>query len=223
MIVVASHDRLDLLKNMLLRLSLIDLADHQVLVVDTNSQDEEYLSGIQAVKDEYPWVKFDRKTYTCWDSGAYLHAYRNYPSDKYIFLQDSLMIENENLIQQIDSLLNNVDVVPIFNFKYFYDNEEERRWVEEGIEVTSLPDEGIFGPIFAVTKVALDRIPNSWIKEPTSKLEACGMERFWSLVFHLTGATKRYLEHIPHERWQDFWAGDVDFTKNIKKIWLHRK
>jgi hypothetical protein len=223
MIVIASHDKIDLLEDMLFRLSEINLNNHKVLVVDTNSQDQEYLLGIEKLKLEYPSVQFDRKLYSCYDSGAYLHAYNNYHSEKYIFLQDSLIVENPDFFVQVDAMLDEYDVVPMFNFIFLYDSMEQRSWCEEGLDINSPPTDGIFGPIFAVNRAALDKIPKSYLKEPTSKVEACGMERYWSLIFHLTGATKKYLEYIPHERWNDFWNCHGDFRKNIAKVWMRRE
>ena len=195
MIVIASHDNIELLKDMLLRLSEINLNGHEVLVVDTNSQDETYLHAIEQFKLQYPSVQFDRKLYSCYDSGAYLHAYKNYKRERYIFLQDSLSIENPDFFVQVDAMLDEYDVVPMFNFHFIYDTEEQTRWCEDGLEITSLPEDGIFGPIFATNRIALDRIPPNLLKEPSTKTEACGMERYWSIIFHLTGSTKKYFEH----------------------------
>lgn len=228
MIVVATHNRLDFLAMMARRLSEINLNGHDVLFVDTNSQDAEYRNfctfAVPWFLHHHPNFKFDRKDHTCWDSGAYVHGYRNYKADKYIFLQDSLYIRNPNFIVEMDNMLDEVDVVPIFNFTYGYDNDQQKSWCEDGLPVrSSLPTEGIFGPIFGVRKILLDDIPNDWFREPTTKNEGCAMERRWSLMFHLIGATKKSLVHVAPERWYDFWGGKHDdFKKQIQKIWVHR-
>lgn len=234
MIVVATHDRLDFLAMMVRRLCSIDLNGHDVLFVDTNSQDAEYRNVCNLIAPWFlhyhPNFKFVRKEYTCWDTGAYVHAYRNYKAEKYIFLQDSLYIRNPNFIVEMDKMLDEHDVVPIFNITYEYDRsfgeeykEEQRRLCEEGIEVTSLPEYGIFGPIFGARKSALDKIPNEWFREPKTKAQGCAMERRWALMFHLTGATQKTLVHVAPERWYDFWDGKHDdFKQQIEKIWVHR-
>lgn len=116
MIVIASHDRIDFLKNLLTQLHSIDLNGHTILVVDTNSTDKYFLENIDGLTKSFPNVLFDRKDYDCWDSGAYIHAYNNYISDRYIFLQDSIEITNPNVIIEWDNMLNLNDVVPMYNF-----------------------------------------------------------------------------------------------------------
>lgn len=227
MIVIATHDRLDFLAMMVRRLREIDLNGHDVLLVDTNSQSAEYRNFCNIAAPwfllHHPNFKFERKEYTCWDTGAYVHGYRNYKAEKYIFLQDSLYITNPNFIVEMDKMLDEVDVVPIFNFTYGYDNDQQKSWCEDGMPVTSLPSEGFFGPIFGARKSALDKIPAEWFREPNTKNNGCAMERRWSLMFHLTGATKKSLVHVAPERWYDFWGGKhEDFKKQIQKIWVHR-
>jgi glycosyltransferase involved in cell wall biosynthesis len=196
MIVVASHNDVNLLSDILADLSNCDLNGHEVLIVDTNSADPAYLKEFQKNKIKYPQFNFIRKDYTCWDSGAYIHAYNNYDADKYIFLQDSLRITNPNVFKEITVRLDSIDVLALFNFFYFYDNEEQQQWVEEHIPMCYLPMCGIFGPVFSARKDALDRIPKHWLKEPTNKLQGCGMERRWALMFHALSLRVDYLTHF---------------------------
>ena len=222
MIVIASHNNIELLSSLLFQLSQIDLKGHRICVVDTNSDVGAYQWTLSKLKYACRDIFFETKNYSCWDTGAYLHAYKTYRADKFIFLQDSLSITNPDIISEIDDLLDEYDVVPMFNFKYAYDNPEQKRWVEHGLHFSSLPRDGVFGPIFAATKSVLDRIPPDWHKEPTNKNEACGMERRWALEFHILGASMHFLEYIPHNRWGDFWTGHSDFSHNIKKTWPGR-
>lgn len=236
MIVIATHNRIDLLTLMLKRLTEIDLNGHDVLVVDTNSDSAEYRHFMEIhqgwFREMFPKFIFVRKEYTCWDTGAYVHAYRNFRETgfhenkkkvlKYIFLQDSLYIINQNFIKEMDKALDEVDVCPIFNFKYGYDNDDQKRWCEDGLPVTSLPEEGFFGPIFGARASALDKMPFEWFREPSTKNQGCAMERRWALMFHLIGAKKKYFDPIPEGRWMDFWNGHADFKTHISKIWLHR-
>jgi hypothetical protein len=218
MIVVASHDRVDLLENMLDKLSKINLNGHRVLIVDTNSQNLEYKSKYKTFQTQYPEFLFDNKNYTSWDSGAYIHAYLNYDDKSFIFLQDSLDITNLNLIPTIDNFLEIYDVVPIFNFAYGYENEIQKEFTERGLEINSLPKWAIFGPIFGVTKETMDKLPKSWLIEPYDKITGCGMERRWSLMFHLIGAAKHYLE------WEDIPKGHTILSskQNINKHFFYR-
>jgi hypothetical protein len=194
MIVVASHNRIDLLENMINRLKKIDLNKHRVLIVDTNSDNTDFKQRFKELQKQNPEFIFNKKDYTCWDSGAYIHAYKTYVDDSFIFLQDSLTITNNHLIPIIDGYLKNYEVVPFINFGYGYENEEQKEFVEQGLDVTSKPPHGIFGPIFGVRTETLDKLPKEWLIEPHNKNLGCGMERRWSLMFHLIGASKHYLE-----------------------------
>ena len=223
MIVIAAHDRIDLLAQMLKRLKDVDLNKHEILVVDTNSTNKEFLNGIVNLINEYPGIKFERKAYTCWDSGAFIHGYRNYRRARYIFLQDSIYIKNPNLIVELDAMLDVVDVAAIIDFKYGYQDETHRGWVEEDLgDITSWPERGIFGSMFAVRRSALDKLFPAWLnKQPLNKVQAIGMERRWSLMFHLTNASKKYMHHIPDNEWDSFYNSEND-KFNITKYWMNR-
>jgi hypothetical protein len=221
MIVLATHDRIDLLESMLNRFNEINLNGHEVLVIDTNSTNQEYLDYFNQAKEKYNF-NFIRLNYTCWDSGAYIYAFQNHPSDKYIFLQDSLEITNPNLFVDIDNLLNQHDVVPFFNFKYIYDHDQQKEWAEDGLEINSTPEYGIFGPLFGATKSILDKIPVEWLKHPTEKYQGNGMERRWSLMFHLINASKRYLSEATGTDLDNIMAFIDRNKQNINKIYLRR-
>lgn len=218
MIVIASHNRTDLLDNMLETLSSINLNNNKVLIINTNSDNEEYKTFFEECKLNYPQYIFETLNYTCWDSGAYIYAYKNYHSDKYIFLQDSITITNPKLILMWENFLNIYEVIPFINFRYFYENEDQRLWSEEGLTINSVPQDSIFGPIFGVRKETLDKLPKEWLKYPTNKNEGCGMERRWSLMFHLIDASKHYLEYT------NFQKNHTIFTSksNINKHFFYR-
>jgi hypothetical protein len=225
MIVIASHDNITMLVSILDRLSHLDLCGHDILVVNTNSQDDEYINNINYVIESARKklscnLIYTVKDYDCYDSGAYIHAFIHYDSDKYICLQDSLFITDINFISDITRRLDTVDVIPIYNFRYSYDNDQQRIWAEEYLGSDNLPQDGIFGPIFAVNKSIVKRIPIVWLKEPNTKLQACGMERRWSLIFHRLNATKEYARYIPHNVWKcsNLWNPDSDTANYILKI-----
>lgn len=221
MIVLASHNRIDLLENLLIQLHQINLNGHNILVVDTNSKDNVYLKGIVDIKERYPNVIFDRKEYDCYDSGAFIHAYKKYKSNSFIFLQDSIKITNPNIMVEWDIALSENGVVPMYNFDFFYDNEEQRIWVTDMIGCESQPTDGIFGPIFGVNKEILDLIPIGWLKEPNNKLYACAMERRWSLIFHVLNIKKQYMVYLNSNEQQDFLTGNtMKYAKHLNKSFL---
>jgi len=193
MIVVATHDDIDCLAKMIEDISKTELYNNEVLIIDTNSKDINFIKYFSELKKLYPGYIFDRLEYDCWDSGAYIHAYKNYSAENFIFLQDSLRITNPNVFKIISERLQNTDILGLFNFFYSYDSTEQQNWVEDGIPFNSLPDCGIFGPIFSINKNSMDKIPNDWLKYPTNKMQACGMERRWALMFHTLDLKKEYL------------------------------
>jgi len=225
MIVIASHDDVELLENMLVRLSEINLNGHEVLIVDTNSDKLDYLEAFKHAKETYPQFHFIRKDYTCWDSGAYIHAYKHYYAEKYIFLQDSLYITNPNFFVEMDTMLDTYDVVPIFDFFFAYPGGDiEKEWVEKYLldsDRTGYPRYGIFGPIFGVNRYILDKMPPIWFDvEPHNKLTGCRMERRWALMFHQIGASKKYL--YDKLNYGHFWEQWPCTQRHIKKIWRYR-
>lgn len=226
MIVIASHDNIDLLSNILQDLTKCNLYGHEVLIVDTNSSNKDYLKGFAELIITYPNFKFERKAYTCWDSGAYLHAFKNYYSDKYIFLQDSLNIINSNIFEEITNKLDNTDVLGLFNFYYVYDSKEQQDWVEEGINFKETPIHGIFGPIFSTTRLALEKIPSEWFREPKTKWQGNGMERRWALMFNEVGCKVDFLHFFQNEsEWRSHESTNyqTEFcTSNFKKYFRYR-
>lgn len=196
MIVVASHNNIELLNNLLNTLSNIDLCNHKVLIIDTNSDSQEYKNYFTELKYKFPNFMFENVNYICWDSGAYIYAYLKYPNEEnYIFLQDSISITNSNLIYDWTKLLKNYNVVPWSNFRYWYENDEQQKWSEDGLPLIDNPLDSIFGPIFGVSNETMNKLPKEWLKHPTNKNEGCGMERRWSAMFHCIGATKYYIEY----------------------------
>jgi hypothetical protein len=212
MIVVATHDDPFFLNLAIENLNNINLNGHQILIIDTNSTNKEFLNIFEKLKKEYDHFTFKRLKYTCWDSGAYIYAFTKFKCEKYIFLQDSIKITNQNYIVDIDSHLENFDVVAHFPFGYGYDDSDQRIFVESDIHFNSLPNLGIFGPIFSANRGILEKIPKKWLKYPTNKNQGCGMERRWSLIFHSLGATKIYLEM----------GNDCKSTKYIEKYSPYR-
>lgn len=226
MIVIPSHDRIDLLVKMVRRLCEIDLNGHEVLVVDTNSDSPQYQETLSDLVplflESHPNFKFVRKDYKCRDSGAFIHAYKNFPSEKYIFLHDSTYINNPNFIVEMDAALDSNDVVPIFNFGFGYDNHEQQVWAEQNLPpIYQYPKYGIIGPMFGVNKSTLDRLPPQWLIEPSNKIEGCGMERRWAVMFHLIGARVKFLDYIPPEDFWVYWEGGEKYTRQLKK-YAHR-
>lgn len=178
MIVIATHNDSNILLDICNNFSNIDLYNQSVLIVDTNSDNPQFKKAFRHLSMTYKQFLFKRIEYKCWDSGAYINAYLNFPNEeKFIFLQDSIMIPGKSkFIETSIKLLDIYDVVPWTNFQYKFDNQIQKEWSEEGIPLLTYPTDSIFGPMFAVNRKTLDRIPKDWLKIPSNKNEACGME-----------------------------------------------
>jgi hypothetical protein len=218
MIVFASHNNTNLLDLQLERLCELNLNGHDVLFVDTVSTDKTYIRYFNEMKQKYLQFTFVRTENMCWDTGAYLHAYRNYKRERYIFLQDSLYITSDTFFVDMDRMLDEYDVVPIFDF-YFDIKEHTKEWITDGLPVNSFPQYGYFGPIFGVNRSTLDKIPPEWHRIPHDKVTATHMERRWALMFHLIGAKQRYFNRINYGH---FWSQFPCTQRHIRKIWLNR-
>jgi hypothetical protein len=207
MIVIVTHDNIDILNTFLNSLKNVDLNNHEVSIIDTNSQSQNFIDYFFNLKNTLPY-NFYKLDYKCYDSGGYIWAYQNLKSDNWIFLQDSIEIIRPDFIKKIDNKLEQYEVVGGFDFPYSYDpNELQKPWVETDIEFEDYPELGIFGPMFSVRNTTMDRIPKHWLKYPPNKLMQQGMERRWSLIFHSINATKTYLEGY----------GNIHSSKWIKK------
>jgi hypothetical protein len=217
MIVVASHNRIDCLDSIIKNLLNINTNNHKILIVDTGSDNINYLKYFNECKSKYSNIIFERIENKCWHFGAFFHAYQSYKTeDKFIFLQDSLTIVNSNLILEWDSLLNEFDVVPWANFGYWHQNEEARAYTEDDLPNSDKPTDSIFGPIFGINKSSLDKIPKEWIKPITNRVEGCAMERRLSLMFHILKLKKHYI---------DYEEGDFavhNIKRNINKQFFER-
>ena len=213
MIVVATHNNIEILHKFLVSLENVDLCNEEVIIVDTNSQDIRFKEWFLECKNKYPY-QFVSLDYKCFDSGAYIWAYQNIQNqDNWIFLQDSLEIIRPDYISHIKKQLESFEVVAGFDFPYSYDiHPLQKVWCETDIELHDYPEKGIFGPIFSVRNSTMNRIPESWLKYPQEKLMQQGMERRWSLMFHSINASKTYLEGY----------GDIHSSKWIKKSFYIR-
>lgn len=208
MIVIASHDKLDSLQALLFALCNMDVGGHEILVVDTNSRDPSYRNRISDILQDYPSVKYQRIYFDCWDSGAYILSYKNTTADSYIFLQDSIYINNSNFVLELDRDLLDYDAAAYMGFDYDYDydfhyvpgwRDAQIQWVESDLQDIKAPTYGIFGPMFAIRRSALDAIPEKWLEKfPTNKMQQQGMERRWSLMLHTLGLNTKFRKVLPH-------------------------
>ncbi len=198
MIVFAVHNMIEKIEFVLEQLNKFNKID--VLIVDTNSPTDIVKNFFEEKKDSYNFkLLYDKLDVTGYETGAFLHAFKNYKTDRYYFFQDSIEFINTDIFNKIDSLLENYNVVSISPFPLIFDNSEQLNWVMSSFnqdELSKLKYKpfGIFGSMFSIKRKDLENIPSKWLNYPTNKLETCGMERKWPIIFSIIGLSVVYLE-----------------------------
>jgi len=139
MIVVASHDNDEFLTRLIDQLTQTNLNGHDVLIIDTNSKTKKYIDTFNSLKETYRRFKFFSMIDTTWDTGAYIFAYKNFYADRYIFLQDSIVLTNPNIFLEFDNRLEGNDVVAFASHPYVYEHCGQEAYAESGLSYKSLP------------------------------------------------------------------------------------
>jgi hypothetical protein len=198
MIVFAVHNMVDKIELVLEQLNKFNKID--VLIVDTNSPTDVVKWFFEEKKDSYNFkLIYDKLDVTGYETGAFLHAFKNYKADKFYFFQDSIEFINTDIFNKIDSLLEIYNVVSISHFPLIFDNTEQLNWVISSFDKNEISNLkytpfGIFGSMFSIKRKDLEKIPSKWLNYPTNKLETCGMERKWAIIFAIIGLSVVYLE-----------------------------
>lgn len=200
MIVFAVHERTDWINSVLNQLKQFNEKD--VLLVDTNSKTndvKQYFLNLNLEQFRFK-IFYERLDYDCYDTGAYIHAFKNYDYDTFYFFQDSIEFINPKIFETIDVLLHTYEVVAISSFPLIFDNQEQINWIMSNIsqsEIAKISGRkmfGIFGPMFSIKKESMNLIPKEWLIHPTIKNEAMAMERKWSIIFNIMNFKTTYLE-----------------------------
>lgn len=230
LIVVASHgpDHIEKCLDSLMP-SVEGGGKSSVLVVDTKSSDVQHLfpllkkhasparesMGLGSLPDNWWLEKFNVgvtpfKGYT---TGAYLWAYWHYPAKNYLFMQDSMEAITEDYLAPFKEKQPERGAVAWCKFKEDFDSPEQKAWAH--YILNSDPDwepnnheylgEGIFGPVFYVSKETLDELSERGLlpPTPTTKYQSQGMERIWPWLFSKAG--------MPVESLSGYWdAGKME-------------
>ena len=116
-------------------------------------------------------------------TGAYIRAWREHPDfDSYLFIQDSMRGIVDDVVAPFREKGADVVAWGFFPFPQ-YDNEGQRRWVEEQFPNPARPPFGIFGPIFFATNHAMRRAEPYFPEIPRTRIEFQGTERAWAITF----------------------------------------
>lgn len=122
-------------------------------------------------------------------TAAYRWAYDHWPTDRYLFIQDSMLALKSDVTTWFrEQMPADVGAVAWGKFPEQWDNTEQRHEVEAqypGIK----PGWGILGPIFYASRAALDVLAASALfpRVPETRLQAQGTERGWAYAFTAAG------------------------------------
>lgn len=119
-------------------------------------------------------------------SKAFIDAYRQNYYRSYLFLQDSL---RGNVEDVVEPFRGKEEVVAWGTFPMFFDDEQQGNWVLKQYPGHTMPRRGIFGPIFYATRRAMQRMESKGLfpKTPPNRLMAQGTERAWAFACDWAG------------------------------------
>lgn len=189
--------------------------DIPILVVDTGSDDEAHLEYLRELANNQLFKEDARimvdytpmRGYAC---GAKLWAYWNYPAKNYLFLQDSLIaIESDILAPFKAKMPLRVDKKNLaaidrgavgwasFNFEFDPGLQEAAMRYMYGDHI---PQYGIFGPIFYTNRDSLEELEKAGLLPtyPTHANGAQGLERAWAMVFKGAGMEVNFIHNLPN-------------------------
>lgn len=196
MIVIATNNGYLYLKELLDSFSNVDICDEEIIIVDTKSNDLLHLDFLKNVKGLYPNLKINvtETPNRNFDTGAYIHTYKNFKSKNYIFLHDSIIIKSRNFIKDIKEFLdeNQVVVFSYFNFMGYGDLEWKTFFNKNtGLDKYEI---GIFGPMFACNIGVLDNIDFDKLELPINKNQQACFEGIWPTIFKNNNTNMLLLE-----------------------------
>ena len=194
MIVIAAHSRIDYTVDLLNSINgTIDL-NERVLIVCTCPLQLEFIDSVKQLIENSNYtfdIDYTITSYSGYDSGAYIWAYQNYHDDYYIFLQDSVRANHLDWFTKFKSFRHDMT---INTWCFFTINDEDihtKFFIEKINGRKSLNGAmGIFGPIFQISRTALDLIDQKFNLTkfiPSNKVEATAMERGWAYLADATG------------------------------------
>jgi len=192
MIVIATNNGNEYLPNLLASIDTYGCDNHKICIVDTGSTDNtfiEYLANLD--KNKYIITHTPYKGY---DTGAYIHAYRNFASSEYIFMQDSIEVISSDWVSEFKK--NNSDACYYTAFGTFFDTESERQHIIDIGIYNPNTVKCVFGPIFYIKKPILDSISQRFNLDkviPTNKQEQMGMERGWAMMIDTVTRNRSWL------------------------------
>ena len=149
-------------------------------------------------------------------SKAFIDAYRKHYYHSYLFLQDSLRGNVDDVVAPFRDV--GAEAVAWGSFPMFFDDDYQRKWVLEQYPGRTVPRRGIFGPIFYATRKAMRKLEDRRLfpQTPPNKLMAQGTERAWAIAFDRAGISVGSLsECITDGTSPRLFPADTTFTKTF--------
>jgi hypothetical protein len=222
MIVIATHDGYEFLPRLLRSMEEHGTDNHKICIMDTGSTDEatlQYLDGLDRSK-----YIVDQTPYKRYDTGAYIHAYRKYAEDEYLFLHDSLEVLTDDWLADFKSFNTEVCYYTAFVMRGLF--PEQTPYLKRvGIWDPNVVH-GVFGPIFYTNRGVLNAINQRFDLDalmPTNKSEQMGMELGWGMMIASVTTSIGWLGNF--ETWlaANAWGSPITIYKSLRKYRPVRK
>lgn len=178
MIVIATHNGKNYLKDLLSDIKSFNIPNNKVCIVDnlsTNQSDLEYLEQLK--KEDYNILHNPKSTF---ELGAFVYATNILKDGVWFSMQDSIRIKEDIFSYVIPKLtLNNIYTFLTFTYAK-YDNNDDRRFLMSRYG-TMKYSKGVYASsIFALDEV-VEKVKNDFVI-PQNKIDAAGSERGVAVV-----------------------------------------
>jgi len=167
----------------------------------------------ESLGDQYEVLVLDEDMmpFPGYTTGKYLWAYWNYPAKNYLFIQDSM-----------EALSDEDYIMPFWEkgspcawvvFSMFWDSPKQKELGTHYFEGEP-PEQGIFGPVFYVSRKHLDILRDKQLLPPipVNKEQAQASERFWAWAFANAGIEVKALHPFSKDSMQ---TGLTPFKKTF--------
>ncbi len=209
MIVVAAHDNIEVLNNLLTSMKNNNVMI-PICIVNTGSILPDFVSYLESIHDIFPELNvLVLHGPSQYEAGAWVHAYKNTNADEYLFIHDS-MICNCNDPLQVFREKASIEELDVVAFRCFHGlwgmhdglhNMTEKAFGHR--DVNKYHQLGVFGSIFYCKRHVLDKLfQNNLLRDellPFDKNTSMSWERFWPILFQETGINYHGLGDFFHQ------------------------
>jgi len=196
MIVIASHNGNNLLKNLVRDIQQFGtIPNEEICVVDNLSNNEKHLEYLKELKESGCNVLYnDRSTY---EWGAFKYAIDRLKAPEWFCLQDSIRI-HEDIFSLIKPKLTTKNVWTVWDFEMAHDDGEYRkgeidRWG------THIYQKGIFASMLFAKNEIFQKYKHYWPIEE-GKFGSQMIQRGMAIILERHGIKINSIDHYDHTR-----------------------